>query len=183
MYTSRDDEDEDEEAGGLEGLDEMTSGDEEAMEDNIAFAEDDLEGEETLDLEDDDEDDLGDESDEDMALNLQTAEGVNQGPPDIQVVQMRISSALRALSDWKAHGKKTGKSRSEVFEQFIDDICSYYGYNKFLAEKLVELFTIDEVRVRLFLAGCVLTSLTTSQNHSVSLSSTRLTRPDLSPSV
>ena len=85
-----------------------------------------------------------DEEDEDMALNLEEARGA-AGIPDLQVVQMRIASATRALGDWKAHGKKTGKSRSEVHDQLIEDICHYYGYNKFLAEKLIELFPIDEV--------------------------------------
>lgn len=115
----------------------MTSGDEEGMDGELALASEDLE----------DEDDLleGGSDDDDMALNLAMEDGGHRGLPDIQVVQMRIASATRALSDWRIHGKKTGKSRSEVFDQFIEDICSYYGYNKFLAEKLVDLFSVDEV--------------------------------------
>lgn len=80
-----------------------------------------------------------------MALNLANTETPANGLPDLQVVQMRLASATRALGDWKAHGRKTGKSRSEVMEQLIDDIGNYYGYNKFLAEKLLELFPVEEV--------------------------------------
>lgn len=118
---------------------EMTSGDEEGMDGDLALAADDLE-----DAAEDD-DDLLDEDDDDMALNLASDDDGQRGLPDIQVVQMRIAGATRALSDWRIHGKKTGKSRSEIYDQFINDICSYYGYNKFLAEKLVDLFSVDEV--------------------------------------
>ena len=130
-------EDEDAFAGLEDGSDDVD--DDEAMDDSAAFAE--LEG---IDGEDEDEE-FPDSEDEDMALNL--ANGTNNlatGMPDLQVVQMRLASATRALGDWKAHGSKTGKSRSEVFEQLVEDICNYYGYNKFLAEKLVELFPVEE---------------------------------------
>ena len=30
-------------------------------------------------------------------------------------------------------------------EQFVADVSEYYGYNTFLAEKLLELFPLDEV--------------------------------------
>lgn len=117
----------------------MTSGDEDGMNGDLATAAEDLEGF-------DNEDDLLDDDEDDMALNLASDDDGQRGPPDIQLVQMRIASATRALADWRIHGMKTGKSRSEVFDQFISDICSYYGYNKFLAEKLVDLFSVDEVR-------------------------------------
>jgi len=122
---------------------EATSGDEAAQEDLEAFATDDLvTGEDEDDLLDGD---IPDSEDEDMALNLANTETPAHGLPDLQVVQMRLASATRALGDWKAHGHKTGKSRSEVMEQLIDDIGNYYGYNKFLAEKLLDLFPVEEV--------------------------------------
>lgn len=37
------------------------------------------------------------------------------------------------------------RSRSEYVDQLISDICTYYGYNQYLAEKLFELFTPAEV--------------------------------------
>jgi 25S rRNA (cytosine2870-C5)-methyltransferase len=36
-------------------------------------------------------------------------------------------------------------SRSEYIQQLLADICHYYGYNEFLAEKLFHLFSVDEV--------------------------------------
>lgn len=119
----------------------MTSGDEDGMNGDLALA-----AEEDLEALVEDEDDLLDEEEDDMALNLASDDDGQRGPPDIHLVQMRIASATRALGDWRIHGKKTGKSRSDVHDQFINDICSYYGYNKFLAEKLVDLFSVDEVR-------------------------------------
>lgn len=66
-------------------------------------------------------------------------------PSSINLLKARMSSATRALADWKNLGSQTSKSRSEIWEQFIADVCEYYGYNQFLAEKLLELFPIDEV--------------------------------------
>ena len=34
-----------------------------------------------------------------------------------------------------------------MVEQLIADICQYHGYTPFLAEKLFELFGVDEVRL------------------------------------
>ena len=36
-------------------------------------------------------------------------------------------------------------SRSEYTDQLVSDIASYYGYNSFLAEKLFQLFAVNEV--------------------------------------
>jgi 25S rRNA (cytosine2870-C5)-methyltransferase len=41
------------------------------------------------------------------------------------------------------------RSRSEYVEQVLADISSYYGYNDFLADKLFQLFPVEEVLVRL----------------------------------
>ena len=38
-------------------------------------------------------------------------------------------------------------SRSEYISQLISDIASYYGYNEFLAEKLFQLFSVNEVSI------------------------------------
>lgn len=37
------------------------------------------------------------------------------------------------------------RSRSEYTGQLVADIASYYGYNEFLAEKLFQLFPVNEV--------------------------------------
>jgi len=38
-------------------------------------------------------------------------------------------------------------SRSEYISQLLSDIASYYGYNEFLAEKLFQLFSVNEVSI------------------------------------
>jgi hypothetical protein len=98
------------------------------------------------------DDDEVEEDDDDLALNVGDGAEDENGRklPNLQVVQMRMQSSVRALSDWSALGAKTGKSRSEVMEQFIQDICEYYGYNQYLAEKLVNLFPLDEVCMNFF---------------------------------
>lgn len=73
-------------------------------------------------------------------------EGQPKQPVPVSTLKTRMASAVRALSDWKTFGSKIQRSRSDVMDQFIQDVCEYYGYNAFLAEKLIELFPIDEVR-------------------------------------
>ena len=42
------------------------------------------------------------------------------------------------------------RARSEYVDQLVADIASYYGYNDFLAEKLFQLFPVNEVSILLF---------------------------------
>ena len=39
------------------------------------------------------------------------------------------------------------RARSEYVDQLVADIASYYGYNDFLAEKLFQLFPVNEVNI------------------------------------
>ncbi|KAK3396295.1 NOL1/NOP2/sun family-domain-containing protein [Sordaria brevicollis] len=59
--------------------------------------------------------------------------------PDLQMLRTRITDAIRVLDDF-ANQAEEGKSRAEYTSQLIKDICAYYGYNEFLAEKLFNLF-------------------------------------------
>ncbi|GAA95726.1 hypothetical protein E5Q_02383 [Mixia osmundae IAM 14324] len=111
-------------------------GDEEVEEESDdAFREEAAGGEEGEEEEEEEEDDL--------ALHL-ALDGATANIPDVQAVSVRLQAGARALSNWKALGPKTGKSRADVYDAFINDVCAYYGYNRYLAEKLVELFPIDE---------------------------------------
>ena len=38
------------------------------------------------------------------------------------------------------------RSRQEYIELLLNDLCTYYSYGKFLMEKLVELFPLNEVK-------------------------------------
>ncbi|KAI0467802.1 NOL1/NOP2/sun family-domain-containing protein [Xylaria cf. heliscus] len=59
--------------------------------------------------------------------------------PDLQLLRQRISDTIRVLDDF-ANLSEPGTSRSEYTAQFLKDICAYYGYSEFLAEKLLGLF-------------------------------------------
>lgn len=89
-----------------------------------------------------DEDDLEDEDADDVMLP--TVDGGAPQSADLQAVQMRIQEIVTILGNFKSKGMKSGRSRSEYTEQLLDDICNYYGYNRFLAEKFFELFSPAE---------------------------------------
>ncbi|AOW01512.1 NOL1/NOP2/sun family-domain-containing protein [Yarrowia lipolytica] len=66
-----------------------------------------------------------------------------QLPPDLHVVRTRILEIVKVLEDFKGLAEE-GKSRNDYTTQLLKDICSYYGYNEYLAEKLFNLFTPSE---------------------------------------
>lgn len=88
---------------------------------------------------------------EDDALQTNIAEDglldgqdqMNMLAPDLKVVHSRITEAVRVLTNF---GKLADKSRSraEYTQQLLSDICVYYGYTPYLAEKLFDLFSPDE---------------------------------------
>ncbi|KAF9005558.1 NOL1/NOP2/sun family-domain-containing protein [Cyathus striatus] len=65
------------------------------------------------------------------------------GGPDVHLVQRRMRECVHVLVRFKRLAEK-GRSRSEYVEQLLADICEYYGYNSFLAEKLFQLFPVEE---------------------------------------
>lgn len=60
--------------------------------------------------------------------------------PDLQLLRQRITDTIRILGDLKTLGQP-GKSRADYVDLLLNDICTYYGYTRFLAEKLFNLFT------------------------------------------
>ncbi|KAF7171208.1 hypothetical protein CNMCM5623_003610 [Aspergillus felis] len=68
------------------------------------------------------------------------AEGKPGLAPDLQLLRTRITDTIRILGDLKTLGQP-GKSRADYLQLLLDDICTYYGYTPFLAEKLFNLFT------------------------------------------
>ncbi|KAF9889292.1 rRNA (cytosine-C5-)-methyltransferase nop2 [Aspergillus nanangensis] len=60
--------------------------------------------------------------------------------PDLQLLRTRITDTIRILGDLKTLGHP-GKSRTDYTDLLLSDICTYYGYTPFLAEKLFNLFT------------------------------------------
>ncbi|KAJ9499968.1 rRNA (cytosine-C5-)-methyltransferase nop2 [Exophiala xenobiotica] len=88
---------------------------------------------------------------EDAALqtNIAKDEGVLDGvaahglAPDLAVVRTRMTETIRILGNFSKLADKS-KSRTDYTEQLLSDICTYYGYTRYLAEKLFSLFTPAE---------------------------------------
>ncbi|KAF2095167.1 NOL1/NOP2/sun family putative RNA met [Rhizodiscina lignyota] len=76
---------------------------------------------------------LGDEDEDDEA------DGTLKLAPDLQLLRTRITDTVRVLDDFTKLAED-GRSRAEYTAQLLKDICAYYGYSPFLAEKLFELF-------------------------------------------
>jgi len=68
-----------------------------------------------------------------------------KGVPDLRKLYTRIQESVRVLANWSVLGKKAkGKSRADVTEQTLNDICEYFGYNAFLSDLLWQLFNPEE---------------------------------------
>ena len=77
---------------------------------------------------------------------LEEAEGDGEGAtaatrlaPDLQLLRTRITDTVRILDDFSKLSEE-GRSRADYTAQLLKDICAYYGYSPFLAEKLFNLF-------------------------------------------
>jgi ribosomal RNA methyltransferase Nop2 len=83
---------------------------------------------------------LADEDDDDDELAAKTNALL---APDLQLLRTRITETIRVLDDF-ANLHQEGRSRAEYTAQLLKDICAYYGYSEYLAEKLYNLFTPRE---------------------------------------
>ncbi|MCJ1354254.1 MAG: rRNA (cytosine-C5-)-methyltransferase nop2 [Icmadophila ericetorum] len=63
--------------------------------------------------------------------------------PDLQLLRTRITDTVRVLDDFSKLAEK-GRSRADYTAQILKDICAYYGYSSYLAEKLFNLFSPRE---------------------------------------
>lgn len=71
--------------------------------------------------------------------------------PDLSIIQQRIKDNLHALSDFKTY-RQEGKSRHEYLQVLIRDLMTYYSYNEYFMDYLVNLFPGGEVLE--FLEAC-----------------------------
>lgn len=62
---------------------------------------------------------------------------------DVQLLRTRLNDTVRVLDDFKNLAEE-GRSRTEYRAQMLKDICAYYGYSEFLADKLMNLFPARE---------------------------------------
>jgi ribosomal RNA methyltransferase Nop2 len=67
----------------------------------------------------------------------------SQGPKDLTVLRTRMIELVKVLEDFKSLAEE-GRSRQEYTERLLQDICDYFGYSPFLAEKLFNLFSPSE---------------------------------------
>lgn len=65
-------------------------------------------------------------------------------PMTLQTVQQRIKDVTLVLSDFKKY-RHPDRSRQEYLDLLRTDLCTYYSYNEFLMEKLMEMFPISEL--------------------------------------
>ena len=55
--------------------------------------------------------------------------------PDLQLLRTRMTETVRVLDSFHTLAEP-GRSRSDYTAQLLKDICAYYGYSPFLAEKV-----------------------------------------------
>lgn len=148
--------DDDDEEGSSEQDEEEGSG----LEDG-EFADED-----EFDLDSDEEDGEG-EIDEERtkqprAQVLPSEEEKKQIATDIPSIKTRILEIVKVLENFKELSEEC-RSRSEYIEQLLDDVCEYYGYNPYLAEKLFNLFSPEEA-IEFFEANEVVRPVTIRAN-------------------
>ena len=109
----------------------------------------DLEGEnlEGKDLEDEDavegEDPEDDEANQFLLPTVEEEEEEQRQPLNLQLVHMRIQEVVRVLSNFAALAEPD-RSRADYMDRLCKDVQTYYGYNEFLAEKVLDLFSPEE---------------------------------------
>lgn len=62
---------------------------------------------------------------------------------DLTVIRARMIEIVKVLENFKELAEE-GKSRTDYTNRLIRDICDYFGYTPFLAEKLFNLFSPSE---------------------------------------
>ncbi|XP_035722461.1 25S rRNA (cytosine-C(5))-methyltransferase nop2-like [Vespa mandarinia] len=63
---------------------------------------------------------------------------------DLKDIQQRIRDVIMVLSNFKKL-REENRSRSEYLNLLQHDLCTYYSYNNFLLEKLMQIFSLDEL--------------------------------------
>lgn len=66
-------------------------------------------------------------------------------PPDLELIKDRIADVIPVLGDFK-NRREANRSRVDYMNLLKHDLCSYYNYNEFLMEKLMDLFAPAELK-------------------------------------
>lgn len=65
-------------------------------------------------------------------------------PPDLTALKIRINEVIGVLNDF-SNKRDQCRSRIEYVELLRQDLCSYYSYNQYLMERLMEIFPLHEL--------------------------------------
>ena len=68
---------------------------------------------------------------------------------DLKEIHQRIKDNIDVLCNFSTK-REEGKDRTEYISLLKKDLCTYYSYNEFLIEKLIDLFPLSEVCVLLW---------------------------------
>ncbi|XP_015430912.1 PREDICTED: probable 28S rRNA (cytosine(4447)-C(5))-methyltransferase [Dufourea novaeangliae] len=63
---------------------------------------------------------------------------------NLKDIQQRMKDVIMILSDFKRL-RDPNRSRSEYMDILKTDLCTYYSYNDFLMQKLMQIFPLDEL--------------------------------------
>lgn len=74
---------------------------------------------------------------------LEEEEQEQRAPLDLQFVQMRIQEVVSILGNLP-HLGEPGRSRADYMDRLAKDVQTYYGYNEFLTNMFLELFSPEE---------------------------------------
>ncbi|MCJ1234288.1 rRNA (cytosine-C5-)-methyltransferase nop2 [Varicellaria rhodocarpa] len=80
---------------------------------------------------------------EDVEHDKKGATAAARLAPDLQLLRTRISDTVRILDNF-SNLSEEGRSRADYTAQLLKDVCAYYGYSAYLAEKLFNLFPVRE---------------------------------------
>lgn len=105
-----------------------------------------LDEEERLEAEEAEKELLEGETKQPRAKVLPTAEEeeeMSKGPQDVTMVRTRMLEVVKVLENFKELAEE-GTSRTDYTNRLLKDICEYFGYSEFLADKLFNLFSPAE---------------------------------------
>eukprot|EP00877_Chromochloris_zofingiensis_P013337 jgi/Chrzof1/8257/Cz03g03120.t1 len=66
-----------------------------------------------------------------------------KGAPDLELVRRRLKETVNVLDHFKAM-RQQGRSRADYMDQLKRDLSTYYGYNDFMLDTLLQLFSPAE---------------------------------------
>uniref|UniRef100_A0A7N8XNC7 NOP2 nucleolar protein homolog (yeast) n=1 Tax=Mastacembelus armatus TaxID=205130 RepID=A0A7N8XNC7_9TELE len=163
MEEEEDDDDDDEEMvddyGTLDSSGDEAAAKEKKLKETLALESDDDEEDEEDDSEEEGDEEEKSDADLDEEDTVQTnidemdkfrlpgaEETSKEGvlPLDLKTIHQRIKDNVDVLCNFSTK-REEGKERTEYLSLLKKDLCTYYSYNNFLIEKLIDLFPLSEL--------------------------------------